>query len=688
MNALVSMHARSSSLRRQSNRRDGAGARLVAFVELEKRLEAALETYSNVHRGAGHHSLITTELFERSREVILDCLGLDRERYVVIFGTPQRAARLQAQLEPLDYEMVSSQTVGLPLGLRALAVRKSALPRGAPLETGGGAVELVLPNSVIWADAPQRFEAGTPSVLNVIALAIALQLRRELGDDCFKSGREVRRARPAQEILREDALFARSGLDLLAELRAKRVGRDLPMPTAEGRRPFVNLDNAASTPTFWPVWTVVTEAWRQPVEVQAALVSEVKGILAAFLGAGLGEYRVLFTSNATEALNLAARLVDAEQRGDSGGRVLNTLLEHNSNELPWRHAAGGQPLRLAVDRRGFVSLAELERLLRERNQDRREGRGRIGLVAVSGGSNVLGTFNDIPAISRLVHRYGARLLVDAAQVVAHRAVRMAEWGIDYLVLSAHKAYAPFGTGALVVRREHVHVSRDELKLLEASGEENVAGIAALGKALLLLQRIGLPVIEAEEEALVSRLLRGLASIDGIEIFGIEEPAQDGRPTRGGVVSFSVKGVPHNLVAKRLAEEAGIGVRNGCFCAHLLLKQLLGIRPARALAARAGFSLLPGVTRSLLPGLVRVSLGLENGEADIDSLVGALQRIAAAPVSMVDRLLARGRNGTCVLPRTTVQREVESLIAERVQMVYALGSDAPARKASLIAERLP
>ncbi len=77
----------------------------------------------------------------------------------------------------------------------------------------------------------------------------------------------------------------------------------------------------------------------------------------------------------------------------------------------------------------------------------------------------------------------------------------------------------------------------------------------------------------------------------------------------------------------------------------------------------------------------MSLGLENGDADVDRLIGALRRIAAGPVSTVDRLLARGRNGTCVLPRTTVQREVESLIAERVQMVYAPGSDAQARKAS-------
>ena len=144
-------------------------------------------------------------------------------------------------------------------------------------------------------------------------------------------------------------------------------------------------------------------------------------------------------------------------------------------------------------------------------------------MAVSGASNVLGVFNDLAEIGRIVHRYGARLLVDAAQLVAHRKVEMEACGIDYLAFSAHKVYAPFGTGVLVVRKGLLSFSPAELELIRSSGEENVGGIAALGKALVLLQRIGLDVIQEEEQALTGRALRGLAQIPGLKIYGIKDP---------------------------------------------------------------------------------------------------------------------------------------------------------------------
>jgi len=124
--------------------------------------------------------------------------------------------------------------------------------------------------------------------------------------------------------------------------------------------------------------------------------------------------------------------------------VVNTLLEHNSNELPWRMLPGCSLIRLPVDAEGFVDLNELEALLcayNQRGQHGKDGAGSsepIKLVAMSGASNVLGTFNDLAEISRIVHRFGARLLVDAAQLVAHRQVAMEECGVDYLDFSAHR----------------------------------------------------------------------------------------------------------------------------------------------------------------------------------------------------------------------------------------------------------
>ena len=93
-----------------------------AFAELERGVHAALETYSNVHRGSGHNSMVSTHLFEQARDIVLEYLGLNKDKYVVIFCTPRRAEVLKAQLEPGSYRSVSSQDIGLPLGVRALAV--------------------------------------------------------------------------------------------------------------------------------------------------------------------------------------------------------------------------------------------------------------------------------------------------------------------------------------------------------------------------------------------------------------------------------------------------------------------------------------------------------------------------------------------------------------------------------------
>ncbi len=220
-------------------------------------------------------------------------------------------------------------------------------------------------------------------------------------------------------------------------------------------------------------------------------------------------------------------------------------------------------IRLPVDAEGFVDLNELETLLRAYNQKGQHGKKRIKLVAVSGASNVLGVFNDLAEISRIVHRYGARLLVDAAQLVAHRKVEMEECGIDYLAFSAHKVYAPFGSGVLVVRKGLLNFSPAELELIQSSGEENVGGIAALGKALVLLQRIGLDVIQEEEQALTGRALRGLAQIPGLKIYGIQDPDSPRFAQKGGVIVFGLKDIMPNRVAKELAEQGGIGVRYGC-----------------------------------------------------------------------------------------------------------------------------
>ena len=661
-----------------------------ALAELERGVNAALETYSNVHRGSGHNSMMSTRLFEQARDIVLEYLGLSRDKYVVIFCTPRRAEALKARLEPQSYTSLSSHDIGLPLGVRALAVETKALPSGTPFETGGGTAKLVSPGWTIWADAPDRFEAGTPAIVNVIAFAKALRLIQYFGNDAFQdAGGDAGDARlTAVKILYHDELEEYSGRELLDELRRTLVGRSVRVPTAKGDRPYINLDNGASTPTFRPIWEAVCQAWRQPRQVQREIMREVKSICAGFLGAPLTDYDVIFSSNTTEALNLVAESIGSrpchsswrapaaerrtgrEPHGGEESIVLNTLLEHNSNELPWRTVPGVSLLRLPVDSEGFLDLNELETFLQEYNQKGKHGKKRIKLVAVSGASNVLGVFNDLAAISRIAHRYGARLLVDAAQLVAHRKVEMQGWGIDYLAFSAHKVYAPFGSGVLVVRRGLLNFCPAELERITSSGEENVGGIAALGKALVFLQRIGMDVVQEDEQTLTGRVLRGLAQIPGLTIYGIQDPASPRFAQKGGVIVFSLKDVPHNLAAQELAEQGGIGVRNGCFCAHLVVKRLLKIYPLRAHMADLGLILFPRFTSVVLPGLVRVSLGIENDKEDVDTLIRVLVRIAHQPRAWVDRLLASMHSGTPFSPQTDVQQQMSHFARAAAQRVYA------------------
>jgi selenocysteine lyase/cysteine desulfurase len=633
-----------------------------AFVELERSVCAALETYSNVHRGSGHNSLVSTHLFEQARDIVLEYLELNKDKYVVIFCTPRRAELLRAKLKPGSYQSLSSQDLGLPLSVRVLAVERGALLGSVPFQTGGGTARLVFPGRVIWAKAPDRFEAGTPAIANVIAFARALQLIQHFGKDAFQNAaiqKQVAAKKLAvAEILYHDKLEKYSGKELLDELRQTLIGRGVRVPTAEGASPFINLDNGASTPTFAPIWKVVRQAWRQPSQVQREIIREVKSICTEVLGAPPTAYDVIFTSNTTEAINLAAESLCHESERDIKPVVVNTFLEHNSNELPWRTIPGVSLIRLPVDEEGFVDLNELEALLSAYNQKGQYGRKRIRLVAVSGASNVLGVFNDLAEISRIVHRYGTRLLVDAAQLVAHRKVEMERCGIDYLAFSAHKVYAPFGTGVLLVRKELLKFSPTELELVTSSGEENVGGIAALGKALILLQRISLDVIQEEEQTLTARTLHGLAQIPGLTMYGIKDPDSPRFAQKGGVIVFSLEGLMAPQVAKELAERGGIGVRAGCHCAHLLVKYLLGVGPRLALFQGLIVSLFPRIE---LPGVARISLGIENTEEDVDTLIHMLDNIARQPRA--------GMGNPFASAQTEIQRWMDEFTRAAAQRVY-------------------
>jgi len=594
------------------------GQKESAIDLLEEKIFPVLQTYSNIHRGSGHNSVVTSGLYDRSRNTVLEYLGLDNKKYIVIFCTPRRAAILCKKLDPEKYRMVSDTETGLSLGVRAIAVKKKALPGLVPFMSGGGTARLVSPGWVIWAKAPERFEPGTPAIVNIIAFAEALKMIRQNGPHIFSSERGPGNFDGG--ILKDDEFGALSGRALLEKLRETLIGKEVIVNTKNGPRTFINLDNAASTRTFKAVWDTVRMTWRLSPGSHGEIAGEVRSVISETLGAPLTDYDVMFTSNTTESINLVAESLSNE--AETGITVLNTILEHNSNDLPWRDGGKIALVRVMADPAGYINLDELENVLKSHNDGSRDEVARIRLVAVSGASNVLGTFNDLKKISRVAHKYGARLLVDGAQMVAHRRVDMQDWGVDYLAFSAHKVYAPFGTGVLVARKGLLKFDRNELAGINASGEENEGGIAALGKSLLLLRRIGFDLIREEESRLTGYALKSISGISGIMIHGISDPESPSFSSKGGVISFSLKNKMPWKIASVLAGN-GIGVRYGCHCAHMLVKHFLNV--PRFLAEFQGI-LLKVFPAMSLPGVVRISFGIENGKGDIDILVKELDRL--------------------------------------------------------------
>lgn len=596
---------------------------------LERSVFSALETYSNVHRGSGHNSMISTYLFEHARKIVLDYLELKKDKYVVIFCSTRGADVLKEKLGPEKYQILSSRSIGLTLGVSVLVVTKKALKGVTPFHTGGGTTVLMSPGWIIWAAAPDRFEAGTPAIINIIAFARALVMIKKYGKEIFLNASLPELT--ASEILHSDELEKYSGQELLDELRKTLIGRGKLVPTAEGLRPYINFDNSASTPTFKPIWDSFRLTLRQSGQVRQDIIQEVKSICSMVTGSPADKYDLIFTSNTTEAINLAAESICRESDNADELVVLSSMLEHSSNDLPWRMISNSV-IRLSIDKNGFVDPDEMNRLLDDYNQKGLHGNKRIKIVTVSGASNVMGSLINIEEICRIVHKYGAQLLVDAAQLVAHRKIEIDKWGIDYLAFSAHKVYAPFGTGVLVARKGLLNFSVEVLEQIRSSGEENAGGIAALGKSLLLIERIGYDIIQEEEKALTRRALDGLNKIEGLKVYGISDPESPAFSHKGGVIVFFLKGIMSNSLAEELAIQRGIGIRSGCHCAHILVKHILGVSPGLERFQRVIFRLFNGLRP---PGVARISFGIENSAEEVDIFLRVLENIAGK------KLLAKG-----------------------------------------------
>jgi cysteine desulfurase / selenocysteine lyase len=429
------------------------------------------------------------------------------------------------------------------------------------------------------------------------------------------------------------------------DLRDLIVGGHTSVPTILGEiRPYINLDNAASTPIAVPVKRKVDEflEWYAAVhrgsgfksQVASAAYEEAREIAARFVGADPAEgHMLIFVRNATEAINKCAGLITMEE----GDVVLTTLMEHHSNILAWRRMCANVES-IAVDEFGAPLLSDLDERLRKHG-------GRVKLVAVSGGSNVTGVIPDIHAIARTVHAAGAKLLMDGAQLAPHRPINMGPVGepdsIDFVAFSAHKMYAPLGCGALVGPREAFEGHRPDLvgggTVLfvseeeemwsgppdsEEAGSPNVVGSVAMAAACRFLERdLGWDAVVRHERELTSYALSRLNEIPGLTIYGPRDPALP--DDRLGVIAFNLAETDHQLTAAVLSHEYGIGTRTGGFCAHPYLIRLFGLTHSRIHELREEVAC--GDRRGM-PGAVRISFGFYSTREDVDAAADALHRI--------------------------------------------------------------
>ena len=388
----------------------------------------------------------------------------------------------------------------------------------------------------------------------------------------------------------------------LAEIRKSIVGIDEPVETEDGtRRPAINFDNASTTPVLLPVMEEVNRQLRmygsigrgfsQKSGYSTDVYDATRRKVLNFLNAGERDYACVYVNNTTDGINKLASALTLSREDV----VLATRLEHHSNDLPWRERC--RVLYADVDELGRLRYDELERHLRENE---------VRYVTVTAASNVTGYVTDVHKVARMAHRYGAKMIVDGAQITAHRAFSMEgesdEENIDFFVFSAHKMYAPYGGGAVVALKDEldlymprvygggtVDIVSDAKQYYDGqprsyeAGSPNYCGVVALGKAIDVLTGVGFDEIREHDV---------------------------------GVVTFNDPKTNSYLLAEKIGKMGAIATRRGGFCAHPYVWRLLGIADDEVMDYKK-------CADAKTPGMIRVSFGIYNTEEEVDELLGLL-----------------------------------------------------------------
>ena len=380
-------------------------------------------------------------------------------------------------------------------------------------------------------------------------------------------------------------------------------------------KPLAWLDNAATTQKPQSVIDALSRFYEQDysnihrgAHTLAARATDAfekaRDKVRTFLGASSTK-EIIFVRGTTEGVNLVTQTYGRKflQPGDE---VVLSTLEHHANIVPWQMVAKekGAVLRvIPVNDRGEIMLEEYQKILGPRTK----------VVALAHASNSLGTILPVDEMTQMAKRYGARVLIDGAQSVAHLPVNVQKLGVDFFVFSGHKIFGPTGIGAVYIKEE-LHdvlppwqgggnmirnVTFEETSYSEPparfeAGTPNIADAVGLGAALDYVNRLGLANIAAYEHRLLEYATDGLCKINGLRLIGTARE-------KVGVLSFVLPNRRTEEIG-RLLDQEGIAVRAGHHCAQ------------------------PSLRRFGVESTVRPSLAFYNTTGEIDRLVNAVKRI--------------------------------------------------------------
>ena len=385
--------------------------------------------------------------------------------------------------------------------------------------------------------------------------------------------------------------------DPFCPIHIDRIRDDFPILKRQiGGKPLVYLDSAATSQKPRQVIQALVDYYeRSNANVHRAVYrigeeatlgyEEARRKVAEFIGAK-DPSCVIFTRNATEAINLVA-CAWGRTNVREGDEIVLTPMEHHSNLVPWQLLVEEKGARLRfipLSADGTLDLDGIESVIT----------GRTKLVSVTHMSNVLGTINPIRRIADAAHNAGAVMVSDGAQGAPHLPVDVTGLGVDFYALSAHKMLGPTGIGALYGRREileamppfnaggdmirQVRLDRstwNDLPWKFEAGTPNIADAIAFGAAIDYLERIGMHAVRQHEVALTAYALRVLGSLPGVTVYGPADVS-----IRGGAVSFNVEDVhPHDLAT--LIDRDNVCIRAGHHCCQPLMRQLEVTATARA-----------------------------------------------------------------------------------------------------------